>query len=51
MRKADLSSGVMESSEGVDGSIGAGGSSSWRCSQRNAREAGDASVVKKIGQI
>ena len=51
VRNADLSSGIMESSEGVDGSIGAGGSSSWRCSQRNVREAGDASVIKQIGQI
>ena len=51
MRKADLSSGVMESSEGVEGSIGAGGSSSWRCSQRNVREAGDVSIVKEVGQI
>lgn len=51
VRKADLSSGVMESSEGVEGSIGIGGSSSWRCSQRNVSEAGDASVVKEIGQI
>lgn len=47
VRKADLSSGVMESSEGVEGSIGTGGSSSWRCSQRNVREAGDASVIRK----